>query len=127
MKLLLQRLAAALFLALGSGCIVAAAAVTGVAVSQEFVDNANSAYLEADAPEVWIATKAVLTRLSLKPIETDEALTAAGANINGARVTVRVETFDHGQTKLAVGAKKYGFYQSDLADDILNRIRRELR
>ncbi|MCP3919921.1 MAG: hypothetical protein GY711_30695 [bacterium] len=127
MKTATSVLASTLLLAIGSGCIVTAAAVTGVAVSQEFIDNANSAYLEAETAEVWIASKSVLTRLALDPIETDEKITAAGANVNGARVTVRVEPFDDGQTKLSVGAKKYGFYQADLADDILNRIRRELR
>ena len=109
-----------------SACLVAAASLTAVVASQEFIDHATVAYLEIDHETVWMQTKDTLGRLSLDPIEVEEAAQAARCNIDGARVTVHVEISGVDEAKLAVGAKKWGFESSEVANDVINRIKSDL-
>ena len=125
----MRRLALVCFLAplpfLG-GCLLAAASATAVVASQEFVDHATVAYMNEDHRIVWDQTKETLTHLSLDPIEVDEAVRAARANIDGANVVVHVEIHDASASKLSIGARKWGFYDSDTANDVLERIKTDL-
>ena len=60
-----------------SACLVAAASLTAVVASQEFIDHATVAYLKIDHETVWLQTKETLGRLSLDPIEVEESVGAA--------------------------------------------------
>lgn len=125
MKTLLSLAAFAAALASG-GCVTAAAAGIGVVLTQDFVERANSVYLEEDADVVWQASKDTLANLSRDPIETDDELRAASAVWGGATVALHVEALDLADTKLSVGASKFGLYDNDVAQDVIRRIRRRL-
>ena len=64
-----------------SGCAALAVGAVGVIVSQEFVDNAQVAYLQEDSDVVWAVSKSALSHMSLHPIEVDNDLKAARAKI----------------------------------------------
>ena len=48
------------------------------------------------------------------------------ARMDGATVTVQVRRYDATQTRLAVSAKKWGFYDADEANTIITLIKRNL-
>lgn len=108
------------------GCAATATALASVAVSQEFIDNANSAYMNVSADDAWVEVKHLLTSLSLGHATYDEELMTAKATFDGATVTAVVELFDVDRCKLSVGAKRWGVYQAEMAEDILNQLRKEL-
>ena len=64
----------------------------------------------ADRPDVLIAFNPAALR----------------ANVDGASVTVQVTRYDATQTKLAVSAKKWGFYDADEANTIITLIKKEV-
>ena len=59
--------------------------------------------------------------------ELDDDLKAAKATVDGAQVTVHVETFNVGETQLSVAAKKMGLYNGGVAEDVLQRLRRDMQ
>ena len=92
----------------------------------DVIDHSTVAYLQIDHETVWQQAKETLGRLSLDPIEVEESVGAARCNIDGARVTVHVEISGVDETRLAVGAKKWGFESSGVANDVINRIKSDL-
>ena len=112
--------------ALLSGCVVAAVGLTTAVISHEFTNNAQLAFMREDHRVVWEQVKLTLDDLAPEPVEIDDELQAARCTINSAAVTVYVEIFDVGETKLSVTAHKYGFYNSDSASSIITRIKRDL-
>jgi outer membrane murein-binding lipoprotein Lpp len=108
------------------GCVAAAIGVGAALTAQEFMDNATLAFLEEDTDEVWKAAREALERASLDPLDVDEEARGVRANIDGATVTVHVRRFDTSQTRLAVTARKWGFYDADEASRIITLIKREL-
>ena len=122
----MRALSLLLALPLLAGCVVATVGLTTAVASQEFVDNATVAFLKEDHHVVWDQAKRTLAYLSLDPIEVEEAERAARANVDGAKVTLHVEIFDVNETKLSVGARKWGFYDNDAAEAVLERIKDDL-
>lgn len=118
--------AAVLALAALSSCVVAAVGVTAVVVSQEFLDNAQVAFMEEDYEVVWEQTKRTLQRMASDPVEIDEELQAATVDIEGSHVTAHVEIYDVGETKLSVSAKKWSFYDAARANQVITQIKRDL-
>lgn len=112
--------------ALLSGCVVAAVGLTAAVVSHEFTNNAQLAFMQEDHRIVWAQVKLTLNDLAPEPVEIDDELQAARCTIDSAAVTVYVEIFDVGETKLSVTARKWGFYDSDTASSIITRIKRDL-
>lgn len=108
------------------GCVTAAAAGVGVVFSQDFVEGANSVYLEEDADVVWQATKDALDMMSRDPVKKDEQTRAATAIWGGSSVAVHVQALDINDTKLVVGASKFGMYDDEVAQNVIQRIRRRL-
>ena len=108
------------------GCVAAAIGVGAALTAQELMDNATLAFLEEEPDVVWKATREALERASLDPLEIDEDARGVRANIDGARVTAHVRRFDEKQTRLAVTAKKWGFYDADEASRIITLIKRQL-
>lgn len=120
--------AAALALAtLLPGCAVVAAAGVGAAVSNEFAENARQAYVPADTVQTLEATHRTLDALSLDPVQRDDDARTLTAIINGAKVVATVEAYQPNETRLSIAASRMGAYQDELADDILFRVRRQLR
>ena len=115
-----------LALPLLTGCLVAAVGLTAAVASQEFRANATVGFLKEDHRLVWDQAKQTLTYLSLDPIEIEEEAMAARANVDGAKITLHVQIHDVNETRLAVGARKWGLYDSDAASDVLERIKNDL-
>ena len=111
-----------------TGCAAAALGTAAVMINQEFISEADIYYIEAQPEETWAQTQATLTAMSLDPIqaETREGGFAAAATVDAARVTVFVTRYDSERTKLCIGAKKWGMYNSNIATKVAARIKREL-
>ena len=112
-----------------SGCAAAAAGVAAVIISQDVLDNnVYVATLDRGADEVWTSAKVALNHASLKPIDVQDDVRTAVAEIDDATVTVNVETYDLNRSTLRVSAKKYGVNNGQIAkmvyDKILNEIDR---
>ena len=114
-------------LALATGCVTAAVGLTAAVASQDFIEHSTIAYVKHPSERVWEQAKRTLERLSLDPLEVDEEVRAARCNIDGARVTVHVETSGVNETKIAVGARKWGFTNEAAANDVLERIKDEVQ
>ena len=110
-----------------SGCAVVAAGAAGVLISQEVLDNnIYVATLDRDADSVWASTKVALSRASLKPIDTQEDVRMATADIDDAKVEVGVEVYDLNRSTLRVSAKKYGVNNGEIAKMTYDKIMHEL-
>ena len=109
-----------------SGCLAVAAGAVGIVVSQEFIDNAHVSYFKQDSAQVWATVKSTLSHMSTEPVDTDEDLKAAKARIDNAIVMVQVETYDVGETRVRVAAKKLMVYSGEIAEEVLRKIRRNL-
>ncbi len=109
------------------GCNVVAAAGVGVALSQEFTDNAHSMRLQGTLEQAWSATQRTLDGLSLDPIKIDEPNHVIQAVVRGSQVTAHVRAHEVNETVVSVTAKSYGRYQNDLAQEILFRVKDRVR
>jgi len=119
-------LAALLLLPLASSCAVAAVGA-GVLVGQRVLDD--SVYigqLTTDASRTWAQVKTTLSHMSLEPIEADNERRKAVAEIDGASVTVFVETYDLNRSQIKVSATKYGFSASETARMVFERVTQDL-
>ena len=118
-----------LFLApLVPGCAAAAVgAGAGVLFSQEVLDNQTFvARLDKDANQAWTSTKTTLSHASLKPIDVDNDMRTAIAEVDGAKVTASIETYDLNRSVLKVSAKKYGVSNGDIAKVVFDKVMTEL-
>jgi hypothetical protein len=70
----------------------------------------------------WASTKATLSHLSLKPIDTDDAARTAIAEIDNSKATVTVETYDLDQSVIKISATKFAFGDSATASMVKDRI-----
>jgi hypothetical protein len=109
-----------------TGCL-AVGAVGGVLVAQEVLDNnVYVARLDRDAGEVWASAKIALNRASLTPIDAQDDVRHAIADVDDAKVTVDVETYDLNRSTLRVSAKKYGVNNGEIAKMVYDKIIHEL-
>ena len=126
MKKLLPLLALCV-LPLASGCAVLAGAAVGTVVVNEMVENkVYEAQFNLDAEEVWHSAKSTVSHLSSDPLVVDRDLRSLKAKIDGAQVTVSVETFDLNKSILRVEARKYGMINGEIAKGVLTNIREGL-
>jgi hypothetical protein len=106
------------------GCAAAVIGVgAGVLISQEMLDN-NSyvAQLNVDSERAWSTTKTSISHASLKPVDVDNEERRIQAEVDGAQVTVAVETYDLDKSIVRVTAKKYGVNNGEIAKMVLDRI-----
>jgi hypothetical protein len=112
------------------GCFAAGVAAVGagaVLISQDVIDSTTyTARLDVEINRTWTTTKTTLSHMSTKPIDTDEELRSAKAEIDGGTVTVSVETYDLNRSVLKVSAKKYGVAHGELAKTVYDKILTEL-
>ena len=123
-RILALLLAAPLF----TGCAAAVLGIgAGVIVSQDVLDNSvYVATLDRDAEAVWTSAKLALNRASLKPIDVQDDVRQAVAEIDDAKVTVNVETYDLNRSTLRVSAKKYGVNNGEIAKMVYDKILHEI-
>jgi|GEM_PF-2285077 len=105
------------------GCHLVAIGVAGVVVSQEFTKHAQSHLLEMEPNAVWLRAKATLAKMANSPLDVDDEARAATGTIDGATVTMHVDYFDENRTRVAITARKWGVYDNDLAQELLDRIK----
>jgi hypothetical protein len=107
-----------------TGCAAAALGVgAGVLISQEMMDNnIYVGQLNSDVNKVWSSAKTTLSHSSLKPIDVDNEVRTATAEVDGAKVTINVETYDLNRSLLKVTAKKYGVNNGEMAEMMFNKI-----
>jgi len=112
--------------ALGS-CAVVAGGVAAVVVSQELVDNNTYvSHVKRDASLVWPEVKVFLADQSTELIEPNDAERVATAKVDGAKITVSVETYDLDESVVRVAATRYGINDGDLARIVNERLMRRL-
>ena len=111
---------------LASGCAAIVVASTAVVLTEEFQDNATTVTMEQDAELVWASAKSSLAHMSQDMIHTDDALKTAMTEIEGAQVSVAVQNWNTGETRVRVMAKKYFVYDRDLANRVCDLIAKEL-
>ncbi len=110
-----------------SGCLAVGVGAAAVIVSQDVLDNnVYVATLDRSADQVWTSAKVALNHASLKPIDTQDDLRKATAEIDDAKVTVTVETYDLNRCTLRVSAKKYGVNNGQIAKMVYDKILHEL-
>ena len=110
------------------GCLFATAAAAGVVVSQEVIeDNTYIGHIQADVNQVWAQAKISLGKLSAEPIDVQNELRRATADIDGATVKVAVETFDLNVSVLRVSARRYGVASGDDAKYAFDKIWEDMR
>jgi len=120
-------LAAFLLVPLASSCAAVAAVGAGVLVGQQVLpDNVYVGQLSTDANRTWAQTKTTLSHMSTKPIDANNELRRAIADVDGAKCTVVVETYDLNRSQIRVSATKFGFAASESARVVFERITADL-
>jgi hypothetical protein len=104
-----------------------AVGAASVVLTQEFTKHAHVHLITMDAGLVWAHAKATLGELSDGPVDADNDARAASASVDGAKVTLRVQQFDEGRTRISVTARKWGLYDNAEAERVLEKIKRGLR
>ncbi|MDP6938190.1 MAG: hypothetical protein QF848_05070 [Planctomycetota bacterium] len=112
---------------LSAGCNLLAIGAASVVVTQEFTEHAHAHLITMDAGLVWAHAKATLGELSSGPVDADDNARAASASVDGAKVTLRVQQFDEGRTRISITARKWGLYDNAEAQRVLEKIKRGLR
>ncbi len=110
-----------------AGCAAVGVGAAAVLVSQEVIDsNTYIATVDRDVDRVWTSAKVALNHASLKPIDVQDDVRQAVADIDDAKVTVNVETYDLNRSTLRVSAKKYGVNNGEIAKRVYDKILNEL-
>ena len=105
-------------------CVAAAVGVgAGAVIGTEVLDDDTYvARIEMSSARLWPTAKTTLSHMSMKPIDVNDALKTAVAEIDQARVTVVVETYDIDQSVLRINARKYGIANADISKMVLDNI-----
>ena len=111
---------------LASSCATAAVAGTAVLVNEEFVDNSQSVIVPYDVEYVWAAAKSTISHMTSDLLDVDPDLRTIQTYIDGAQVTVQIQTFDVGQTRIRVAAKRYLVYSDEVAVSVRDGMVRDL-
>lgn len=121
--------AALLFLPFGTllpACAPVAVVGTAILVNDEFANQAQSVIVEYDADDVWAFAKSTMSHMTDDLLDIDEELRTIKTYVDGAAVLVQIETFDVGQTRIRVGAKRYLVFSDEVATNVRDGIERDL-
>jgi len=120
-------LASLVLVPIASSCAAVAVLGAGVLVGQQVLDdNVYVGQLTTDASRTWAQTKTSLSHMSTKPIDANNELRRAIADVDGAKCTVVVETYDLNRSQIRVSATKFGFAASETARVVFERITQDL-
>jgi hypothetical protein len=103
-------------------CAPIAVVGTAILVNDEFVDNAQTVIVPYEVDYVWKSARSTLSHMTSDLLDVDNDLRAIKTFVDGAEVIVQVETFDVGQTRIRVAAKRYLVYSDEVAVNVRNRI-----
>lgn len=113
-------------LALGVSCAPAAVVGTAIIVNDEFAEKSQSVVVGFDADYVWAAAKSSLSHMTDDLLDIDPELRTIKTYVDGAEVLVRVQTFDVGQTRISVAARRYLVFSDEVAINVRDGIERDL-
>ncbi len=99
----------ALLLCIAPSCELLVPATAGAMAANSSDDSTYVVQVRAGVEVAWASSKATLSHLSLKPIDTDDAARKAMAEIDNSKVTVTVEAYDLDQSVIKVSAMKFAF------------------
>lgn len=120
-------LSLALILSLAPACAPLVIGGGAVLLSQEAIEDSTYVLQVKTGVELsWASSKATLSHLSLKPIDTDDEARKAVADIDSSKVTVAVEAYDLEQSVIRVSAKKFGIRDGATASMVKDRILSDL-
>lgn len=120
-------LLAAFLLTVSTSCAAAAAGAAAVLISQDVLDNnVYVARLDRSADLVWASSKVALSHLSPKPYDVQDDIRQAIADVDDAKVTVTVDTYDLNRSTLRVSARKFGVNNGEIAKIVYDKILAEL-
>lgn len=109
-----------------NSCALMAVSGAAVLITEEFRDNAISTVVPLETNIAWTGSLASLSRQTTALIHRDDAHMSASTMIDGGEVTVHVEQYDLGQTRILVEAKKYLIHNPELSAFVLERIEQDL-
>lgn len=116
-------LAALLLVPCFSSCALVAGGVVGTVLFNETNDNSVFVgQLNSSGQKTWAQTKVTLSNLSLKPIEVDNEAMKATADIDDAKVTVTVSTYDFNKSEIKVSAKQYMVNNGQIARMVFDKV-----
>ena len=107
-------------------CAPVAVAGTAIVVNEEFVDMAQTTTVPYDVEYVWASAKSSLSHMTSDLLDIDSDLRTIQTYVDGAQVLVQVETYDVGQTRIRVAAKRYLVYSDEVASSVRDGIVRDL-
>ncbi len=109
-----------------SSCAPAAVMGTAIVVNDEYVDNAVSAIVPYDAEHVWAMARSSVSHMTTDLLDIDPDLRTIKTYVDGAAVLVQIETFDVGETRIRVAAKRYLVFSDEVAGNVRDGIVRDL-
>lgn len=122
--------AAALLLSVSTftlpACAPMAVVGTAILVNDDFAQNAQSVIVPYEAEYVWAAAKSSLSHMTDDLLDIDPDLRTIKTYVDGAQVLIQVETFDAGQTRIRVAAKRYLIFSDEVASNVRDGIERDL-
>jgi hypothetical protein len=107
---------------LQSCAALAVGGAVGLVGGSEMNNNVYVGQLNASGKATWAQTKVSLSNLSLKPIDVDNEAMKATADIDDAKVTVEVSTYDLNKSEIKVSAKKYLVNNGEIAKMVFDKI-----
>ena len=110
----------------GSSCAPVAVVGTTIVLNEEFTEKSRSKIVADDVELVWASAKSSMSHMTDDLLDVDGDLKAIRTFVDGAEVTVRVQTFDVGQTMISVYARRYLVFSDEVAGNVLHSIVRDL-
>jgi len=110
-----------------AACAPVAVVGAAIVVNDEFADNAQVAIVKDDVAYVWASVKSTMTHMTTDLLEVNEDLKAVRTWVENAQVTVQVERYAVGETRIRTAAKKLMIYNDEVARMVQERIVADLR
>ncbi len=110
-----------------NGCAPVAVVGAAVVVNEEFADNAQVAIVKEDVAFVWASVKSTMTHMTTDLLHVDEDVLAVRTYVENSQVTVQVERYDVGETRIRTAAKTLMVYNDEVARKVQERIVADLR
>jgi hypothetical protein len=110
-----------------NGCAPVAVVGAAVVVNEEFADNAQVAIVKEDVAFVWASVKSTMTHMTKDLLQVDEDVLAVRTYVENSQVTVQVERYDVGETRIRTAAKTLMVYNDEVARMVQERIVADLR
>jgi hypothetical protein len=110
-----------------SGCAPVAVVGAAIVVNEEFADNAQVAIVKDDVAFVWASVKSTMTHMTTDLLQVDEDAQAVRTYVENSQVTVQVERYDVGETRIRTAAKTLMVYNDEVARMVQERIVADLR